>query len=96
MKRGRVKQTENMETDELKSIKSLGEESTYKFLGVLENSNQEDKLVLENLSKKYLCRLAIVWSSPLSDLSRVVGTNQYALPVLSCGRRRGHWRSFNK
>ena len=48
VKRGCVKQTENMEIDELKSIKSLGEESTYKFLGVLENSKQEDKLVLEN------------------------------------------------
>ena len=33
-KRGCVKQTENMEIDELKSINSLGEESTYKFLGV--------------------------------------------------------------
>ncbi|XP_068726388.1 uncharacterized protein [Montipora capricornis] len=72
-----------MEIDELKSIKSLGEESTYKFLGVLENSKQEDKLVLENASKEYLRRLAIIWSSPLSDHSRVVATNQYALPVLS-------------
>ena len=72
-----------MEIDELKSIKSLGEESTYKFLGVLENSKQEDKLVLENASKEYLRRLAIIWSSPLSDHSRVVVTNQYALPVLS-------------
>ena len=35
-----------MEIDELKSIKSLGEESNYKFLGVLENSKKEDKLVL--------------------------------------------------
>ena len=83
VKRGCVKQTENMEIDELKSIKSLGEESTYKFLGVLENSKQEDKLVLENTSKEYLRRLAIIWSSPLSDHSRVVATNQYALPVLS-------------
>ena len=78
-----VKQTENMEIDGLKSIKSLGEESTYNFLGVLENSKQEDKLVLENASKEYLRRLAIIWSSPLSDHSKVVTTNQYALPVLS-------------
>ena len=33
MKRGCIKQTVNMEIDELKSIKSLGEEITYKFLG---------------------------------------------------------------
>ena len=73
VKRGCVKQMENMEIDELKSIKSCGEESTYKFLGVLENSKQEDKLVLENASKEYLRRLAD---------SKVVATNQYALPVL--------------
>ena len=83
VKRGCVKQTENIEIDELKSIKSLGEESTYKFLGVLENSKQEDKLVLENGSKGYWRRLAIIWSSPLSDHSKVVGTKQHALPVLS-------------
>ena len=83
VRRGCVKQTENMEIDELKSIKSLGEEITYKFLGVLENSKQEDKLVLENASKEYLPRLAIIWSNPLSDHSRVVATNQYTLLVLS-------------
>ena len=82
VKRGCVKQTENIEIDELKSIRSLGE-STYKFLGVLENSKQEDKLVLEDALKEYLCRLAIIWSSPLSDHSKVVATNQYAPPVLS-------------
>ena len=37
----------------------------------------------ENASKEYLRRLAIIWSSPLSDHSRVVAANQYALPVLS-------------
>ena len=63
VKRECVKQTENMEIDELKSIRSLGEESTYKFLGVLENYKQEDKLVLENASKEYLRRLAIFWSN---------------------------------
>ena len=34
VKSGCVKQTANMEIDELKSIKSLKEESTNKFLGV--------------------------------------------------------------
>ena len=39
VKRRCVKPTTNMEIDEVKSIKSLGEESSYKFefLGVLEN-----------------------------------------------------------
>ena len=82
VKRWCVKKMENMEIDEVVPIKSLGEKSTYKFLGVLENSKQEDKLVLENASREYLCRLVIIWSSRLSDHSKVVATNQYALPVL--------------
>ena len=61
VKRGCVTQTANMEIDELKLIRSLGEESTYKFLGVLANSKQEDKLVLENALKEYLRQLAIIW-----------------------------------
>ena len=40
-------------------------------------------LVLENASKEYLRRLANIWSSPLSDHSKVTATNQCALPVLS-------------
>ena len=83
MKKGCVKQTKNMEIDGLKSIKSLGEESTYKFQGVLENYKREHKLVLENASKEYLRRIAIIWFSPLSDHSKVTATNQFALPVLS-------------
>ena len=79
VKRRCVKPTENMEIDELKSIKSLGES---KFLGVLENYKQEGKLVLENASKQYWRRLTIIWTSLLSDHSKVVATNQYALPVL--------------
>ena len=52
-------------------------------MGVLENSKQEDKLVLENSSKECLRRLAMIWSSPLLDHSKEAGTSQYALPVLS-------------
>ena len=84
VKRRFVKPTENMEIDELTSIKSLGEERSYKFefLSVLENYKQEGKLVLENASKEYWRRLAIICTSLLSDHSKVVVTNQYALPVL--------------
>ena len=53
VKRGCVKQIENMEIDELKSIKSHGEEGTYKFLAVLEKSKQEDKFAFEYASKDY-------------------------------------------
>ena len=67
VKRGQVEQgSEDMKIAELKPIKSLDQHNTYKFLGVFENTKEEDKQVLEAAAKAYLQRLSIVWSSPLS------------------------------
>ena len=64
-------------------IESLKEGSQYKFLGVLENVNHEDNLVLQNAEKVYLDRLSVLWSSPLSDYNKVLATNKFALPALT-------------
>ena len=64
-------------------IKSPDQHNTYKFLGVFENTKQEDKQVLEAAAKTYLQWLSIIWSSPLSDHAKVVASNQYAVPVLT-------------
>ena len=46
--RGQVEQgSGDMKIADLKPIKSLDEHNTYKFLGVFENTKQEDKQVLE-------------------------------------------------
>ena len=37
---------------------------------------------LEWAAKEFLCRMSIIWSSPLSDHNRVTASNQFALPVL--------------
>ena len=63
-------------------IESLKEGENCKFLGLLENSKQEDILVLWGSSKLFLQRLSVVWSSLLSDYHKVVASNRYALPVL--------------
>ncbi|XP_031552587.1 uncharacterized protein LOC116289787 [Actinia tenebrosa] len=63
--------------------KGLGEDNTYKFLGVLENTKHEDKLALESAARAYLQRLSIIRSSPLSDHLKVMASSQYALSVLS-------------
>ena len=73
----------NVEIDNLKPISNLSEDTTYKFLGVLENSKQEDKSVLEAAPKAYLQRLSIIWSSPISDYFKVIAFNQYALALLT-------------
>ncbi|CAH3186261.1 unnamed protein product, partial [Porites evermanni] len=68
VKRGQVEQGSlDMKVADLKPIKSLDQHNTYKFLGVFENTNQEDKQVLEAAARTYLQRLSLIWSSPLSD-----------------------------
>ena len=84
LKRGQVEQgSGDMKTADFRPIKSLDQHNTYEFLGVFENTKQEDKQVLEAAAKTYLQRLSIIWSSPLSDHAKVVASNQYALPVLT-------------
>ena len=82
VKRAQVEQgSGDMKIADLKPVKSLDQNNTYKFLGVFENTKQEDKQVLEAAEKTCLQRLSIIWFSPLSDHAKVVAFNQYALPV---------------
>jgi len=84
MKKGQLEQGEgDMTIADFRPIKNLSKDNTNKFLGVSENTKQEDKQVLEVASKTYLQKLSIIWSSPLSDHAKVVASNQYALPVLT-------------
>ena len=83
-KRGQIEQgSGDMKIADLTPIKSLDQHNSYKFLGVFENTKQEDKQVLEATANTYLQRLSIFCSSPLSDHAKVVASNQYALPVLT-------------
>ena len=83
VKRGVLQESTGMLVGEHELVKSLEEDSQYKFLGVLENTKQEDTLVLENAARTYLRRLSVIWSSPLSDYFKVVATNKFALPVIT-------------
>ena len=69
--------------DESTVITSLKEGTQYKFLGVLENLKQDDKLALKVAAKVFLRRMSVIWSRPLSDFNRVIASNQFALPIMS-------------
>ena len=62
---------------------SLAEGSHYKFLGVMENTKQDDDLSLQIAGKAYLQRLSFIWSISLSDYNKVEASNEFAMPVLS-------------
>lgn len=73
-----------LKLDQTSVVQSIKEGSSFKFLGVCETVKQQDeKLALVSAAKVYLQRLSVIWSSPLSDVNRVIATNQFALPMLS-------------
>ena len=69
--------------DSEREVKSLAEGSHYKFLGVMENTKQDDELSLQIAGKAYLQHVSLIWSSPLSDYNKVQASSQFAMPVLS-------------
>ena len=88
VKRGaQVLDESGMRMDETTTIKALGEGKHYKFLGVLKNVPQDERLALACVAKEYLRRISNMWSSPLSECYRVRATNQYALRC--CGLYQG-------
>lgn len=81
-----------LKLDQTSVVQSIKEGSSFKFLGVCETVKQQDeKLALVSAAKVYLQRLSVIWSSPLSDVNRVIATNQFALPVLSYLMWTQHW-----
>ena len=58
VKRGVLQESTGMLVGEHELVESLEEDSQNKFLGVLENTKQEDTLVLENAARTYLRRLS--------------------------------------
>ena len=62
------------------NLQRLGDK--YKFLGVLESVRQEERMSLDCAAREFLCRMSIIWSSPLSDHNQVTASNQFALLVL--------------
>ena len=64
-------------------VSDLEEGNQYTFLGVLVTVRQKERLSLECTAKEFLCRMAIIWSNPLSGHKRITASNQFALPVLA-------------
>ena len=76
---GQLEKSAGMRTGVPELIKSLNEGSQYRFLGVLQNTKQEDNMVLESVEKEYLKRVSVIWPSPLSDYNKVLATNQFSV-----------------
>ena len=63
-------------------VASLKEGEQYKFLRVLESLKQDDTMALKIAAKRYIQRVSVIWSSPLSDWNKVKSTKEFALSTL--------------
>ena len=63
-------------------IEDLGN-NLYKFLGVDEAEQQENKVVLKKAETEVIRRVSVILDTPMSDHNKISAINIFALPVLT-------------
>ena len=86
--KGKIVPAENLILNENASINVLQEKDPYK----LENFAQLDDEVFDQVSKEYLKRLNVIWSSNISIPRKIKGTNTFVLPVIQYHMWTAEWR----
>ena len=90
--KGKIVSAESLILNENASINVLQDKDHYKFLGKLENFAQLDDEVFDQVSKEYLNRLNVIWSSNISIPREIKATNTFALPVIQHHMWTVEWR----
>jgi len=90
--KGKIVSAENLILNDNASINVLQDKDPYKFLGKLENFAQLDDEVFDEVSKEYLKRLNVIWSSNISIPRKIKATNTFALPVIQNHMWTAEWR----
>ena len=65
------------------TIQSVADGDSYKYLGTDESINYNSPLNKEKLSKEYLNRAQLIWSSELSDMVKVIVHNSFAALIIT-------------
>ena len=55
----------------------------YKFLGIEEAEQHENKVVLKKAEKELIRRVSVILDTPMSDQNNINAINTFALPVLT-------------
>ena len=82
---GKKVESENIELNDGTQITDLQQDSTYKYLGIEENSSIEHKLMRKKIQDEYVRRLKKICKSQLTSKNKVTAINQLAVPVVSYG-----------
>ena len=82
MKCGKRHLTDGMELPNQDKIRTLGENETYKYLGILEADTIKQVEMKEKIKKEYLRRTRKLLDIKLTDRSLTKGMNTWAVPSL--------------
>ena len=55
----------------------------YKFLGVEEAEQHENKMILKKAEKEVIRRVSVILDTPMSDKNKIDAINTFALPVIA-------------
>ena len=82
MKSGKRHMTDGMELPNHDKIRTLGEEETYKYLGILEADTIKQEEMKDKIRKEYLRRTKKLLETKLSSRNLIKGINTWAVPLI--------------
>lgn len=85
IRKGKKVASTNIELDRHNTIEDLDNDSSYKYLGIEENSQIQHKIMREKIHKEYIKRLKKICKSELTSKNKITAVNQLAIPVVTYG-----------
>ena len=82
-KRRKLEEQPDLHLSETTKIRAVSEDTPYKFLGIHEHICHDSKLIRNEVSKEFLQRMWLIWSSPMSEPLKIHATNTFAIPALT-------------
>ena len=82
MKRGKQHMTDGMELPNHDKIRTLGENETYKYLGILEADTIKQVEMKDKIRNEYLRRTRKLLETKLSSRNLIKGMNTWAVPLI--------------
>ena len=83
MKSGKRHQMGGMELPNQDKIRTLAENETYKYLGILEADTIKQVEMKSKIQKEYLCRTRKLLETKLCSWNLIKGINTWAVPVVT-------------
>ena len=91
MKSGKRQLTDGMELPNKDKIKTLAENETYKYLGILEADTIKQAEMKEKILKEYLRRTRKLLETTLNNRNLIKGINTWAVPLVGYSGRFLKW-----